>query len=156
MKVTITKLMTIRNKRTELIALRNKCKDHYYYCKYNQESEPDDFDEKDNEMYAEIVRHKIKAGYMTILGSEDWCCQEYRLHATPLERIEEVVTYLTEEIRHLESHNLANLIKELIQERLDDDEMDIDLCLDDFLKEYESSLSDTEIAMIECVEYLMS
>lgn len=146
----------MKNTRRELIALRNKCRDHYYYCKRHQEDEPDNFDDLDNAMYQEIVKHKIMAGYTTILGSEDWCYENNRQYCTPTERIEEVVTYLNEEIRFMHYNEMAQIIKYVVQERIDDDEMDTDLSLDDFLKEYYSSLSDTEISMIESILFLLS
>lgn len=146
----------MKNTRTDLMALRNKCRDHYYYCKRHQQDDSDNFDERDNAIYAEIVKHEIKAGYETILGSEDWCTQNNRLHATPLERIEEVVTFLNEEIRFMHYNEMARTMKYIIEERLEYDDMDTDLSLDEFLKEYESSLSDVEIEMIEHITYLLS
>lgn len=146
----------MKNTRKDLIALRNKCQNHYYYCKRHQATDSDEFNEKDNAIYKEIVKHEIKAGYTTILGSIDWCYENNRQYATPLERIEEVVTYLKEEIRFMHYNEMAQTIKYVVQERLDDDEMDTELSLDEFLKEYESSLSDIEIEMIEHIAFLLT
>ncbi len=146
----------MKNTRRQLIVLRNKCRNHHYYCKRNQENELDDFDDLDNAMYQEIVKHKIKTGSTSILGSEDWCYENHRQYATPLERIEDVVTYLNEEIRFMHYNEMAQTMKHVVQERIDDDEMDTDLPLDEFLKEYDSSMSDVEVEMIECIAYLLS